>query len=71
VAIRWVLEQPGLTAAIVGARTADQLRDNLGATGWQLDGEALATLNRVSKLPDRYPESMEKNMSERRAQAVR
>lgn len=71
VAIRWVLEQPGLTSAIVGARTADQLRDNLGATGWRLEGEALETLNRVSHLPDRYPESMEKNMSERRAQAVR
>lgn len=71
VAIRWALEQPGLTSAIVGVRTADQLRDNLGATGWRLKDEALETLNRVSHLPDRYPESMEKNMSERRAQAVR
>lgn len=71
VAIRWVLEQPGLTSAIVGARTADQLRDNLGATGWRLEGDTLETLNTVSHLPDRYPESMEKNMSERRAQAVR
>jgi hypothetical protein len=49
----------------------DQLRDNLGASGWRLEGEALDRLNRVSHLPDRYPESMEKNMSERRAQAVR
>lgn len=71
VAIRWVLEQPGLTSAIVGTRTVDQLCDNLGASGWRLEGEALDRLNRVSHLPDRYPESMEKNMSERRAQAVR
>lgn len=71
VAVRWVLEQPGLTAAIVGARTADQLRDNIGATGWRLENEWLEKLNAVSQLPDRYPESMEKNMDERRAQAVR
>lgn len=71
VAVRWVLEQPGLTAAIVGARTAEQLRDTVGATGWRLEGEWLEKLNAVSQLPDRYPESMEKNMDERRAQAVR
>lgn len=71
VAIRWVLEQAGLTSAIVGARSVEQLNDNLGASGWRLDGELLARLNEVSHLPDRYPELMEKNMHERRERAVR
>ena len=70
-ALRWILEQPGLTSAIVGARTVDQLQDNLDACGWRLEGEALARLNDVSHLPDRYPEAMEKNMDERRDSAVK
>lgn len=71
VAVRWVVEQPAITAAIVGARTAEQLRDSLGATGWRLPGDALERLNAVSRLPDRYPASMEYNMHERRASAVK
>jgi hypothetical protein len=54
----------------VGARTAEQLRDSLGAAGWTLDGAARARLDAVSHLPDRYPASMEKNMHERRNQAI-
>lgn len=69
-AIRWTLEQPGISAAIVGARNVAQLRDNLDAADWRLEGEALARLNNVSRLPDRYPESMEKHMVERRNSAV-
>ncbi len=37
VALKWVLEQPGVTAAIVGASRADQLRDSLGALDVELD----------------------------------
>jgi len=70
VALRWVVEQPAITAAIVGARTVEHLRDNLAAAGWRLEGEALERLTEVSHLPDRYPEAMEKNMHERRDQAV-
>jgi aryl-alcohol dehydrogenase-like predicted oxidoreductase len=70
VALRWVLEQPGISSVITGVRNTDQLRDNLGAAGWRLEGEALARLNEVSTLPDRYPESFEKSMPERRAGAI-
>jgi aryl-alcohol dehydrogenase-like predicted oxidoreductase len=71
VALRWVLERPGVCAAICGVRSAEQLRDNLGALGWRLEGEPLERLNSVSMLPDRYPESFEKAMPERRSKAVR
>ncbi len=70
VALRWVLEQPTITSAIVGARHVTHLEDNLGAAGWKLDRNAHQRLNKVSHLPDRYPEAMEKNMHERRDNAV-
>jgi aryl-alcohol dehydrogenase-like predicted oxidoreductase len=70
-ALRWVLEQPAITSAIVGARTVAQLRDNLAAGSWRLAGEALERLNKVSHLPDRYPKSMEADMHLRRDSAVK
>lgn len=70
VATRWVLEQPAITSAIVGARTLVQARDNFGAAGWTLPADALGRLNDVSHLPDRYPKAMEANMHERRNSAV-
>lgn len=70
VATRWVLEQPAITSAIVGARTVEQAQDNFKAGGWSLPEVALGRLNDVSHLPDRYPKSMEANMHERRDAAV-
>jgi aryl-alcohol dehydrogenase-like predicted oxidoreductase len=65
-----VLEQPGVSSVIAGVRSPEQLRDNVGATGWRLEGELLKRLSEVSRLPDRYPESFEKNMHERREKAL-
>ena len=36
VAIRWVLDQPGVSCAIVGAKTPEQVEENFGALGWRL-----------------------------------
>ncbi len=71
VALRWVLEQPAITAALVGARNAKQLEDNLVAADFRLESAVLKKLHDVSHLPDRYPEAMEKNMHERRDSAVK
>lgn len=71
VALRWALDQPAITSAIIGARTVEQARDNFLAGGWQLPADALAQLNAVSQLPARYPKSMEANMHERRNAAVK
>jgi aryl-alcohol dehydrogenase-like predicted oxidoreductase len=38
-AIRWALDRPGVSCAIVGAKTAAQVSSNVGAAGWQLDPE--------------------------------
>jgi aryl-alcohol dehydrogenase-like predicted oxidoreductase len=71
VAVRWVLDQPMVASAIVGARTSDQLGDTLGAIGWQLPAEARKRLDDVSALPLRYPRSIEEAMVERRNAAMR
>jgi aryl-alcohol dehydrogenase-like predicted oxidoreductase len=71
VAVRWVLEQKMVASAIVGARTAEQLQDTLGAGGWQLPEAARARLDKVSASPRRYPRAMEVTMAERRDRAVR
>jgi len=70
VAIRWVLDQPAVTSVIVGARTAEQLRDNLGAAGWRLPDAAKARLDAVSQMPPRYPQTVARSVHERRNNAV-
>ncbi|MET0741102.1 MAG: aldo/keto reductase [Candidatus Nanopelagicales bacterium] len=51
VALAWVHDQPGVTSVILGARTTDQLRQNLGASGLHLDEGQTARLNAASE-PD-------------------
>ncbi|QQS12621.1 MAG: aldo/keto reductase [Rhodospirillales bacterium] len=71
VALRWVLDRPFITSAIVGARDAAQLGDTLGAAGWTLPADARAKLDAVSTLPHRYPRSFEEDMHVRRDAAVK
>jgi aryl-alcohol dehydrogenase-like predicted oxidoreductase len=70
VALRWVVQRPGITSAIVGARDATQLAENLGAAGWRLEAELAQALTTVSEPAPRYPQAMEREMVERRAEAV-
>jgi aryl-alcohol dehydrogenase-like predicted oxidoreductase len=51
VALRWVVQRPGLTAPIIGARTPEQLADNLGATGWSLSNEQMDRLTAAGDVP--------------------
>ena len=55
VALNWLLQQPGMTAPILGTRTMDQLRDNMGAAGWSLSPEEMDRLERESAIPLPYP----------------
>lgn len=55
VAINWLLQRPGVTAPIVGARTREQLESNLGAAGWSLGAEQVDRLNRASDVQLPYP----------------
>ena len=51
VALNWLLQQPGVTAPILGARTLAQLEDNLGGVGWALSADEMAKLNAASEIP--------------------
>ena len=55
VALAWLLERPAVTSVIVGARTTEQLVDNLGAADLSLSEEELARLEEVSRPPLLYP----------------
>jgi aryl-alcohol dehydrogenase-like predicted oxidoreductase len=55
VALAWLLERPTVTSVIVGARTTEQLLDNLGAAELSLTGDELDRLERVSRPPLLYP----------------
>lgn len=55
VAINWVLQRPTVSSVIIGARNEEQLRQNLGAIGWQLTDEQIAKLDAASEARPAYP----------------
>lgn len=55
VAINWLLQRPTVSSVIIGARTEDQLRQNLGAVGWSLTAEQVARLDAASAVTPAYP----------------
>jgi aryl-alcohol dehydrogenase-like predicted oxidoreductase len=57
VALNWLRKRPGITSIIIGARTEEQLRDNLAAQTWDLSTEESAHLDKVSAIPAPYPRS--------------
>ncbi|OUN01759.1 MAG: aldo/keto reductase [Firmicutes bacterium ZCTH02-B6] len=46
-ALNWLLQQPAVTAPIIGPRTMEQLEDNLAAFGWSLAPEHLEFIDRL------------------------
>jgi aryl-alcohol dehydrogenase-like predicted oxidoreductase len=55
VALGWLLKRPGVTSVIIGARTDDQLADNLAAADLDLSDDEMAGLESVSRPPLIYP----------------
>jgi aryl-alcohol dehydrogenase-like predicted oxidoreductase len=55
VALAWLLAQDGVAAPIIGARTMEQLEDNLGAGDLALEDDQVRRLSEVSEPPDLYP----------------
>ena len=55
VAINWLLRRPTVSSVIIGARTEEQLRQNLGAVGWSLSREQVAVLDAASAVTPAYP----------------
>jgi aryl-alcohol dehydrogenase-like predicted oxidoreductase len=55
VAINWVRQQPGVLIPIIGARTEDQLKDNVDCLKFKLTDEQMNNLNEVSKIELGFP----------------
>jgi aryl-alcohol dehydrogenase-like predicted oxidoreductase len=55
VALAWLIHQSHVTSVIIGARTREQLVDNVAATELKLSAPELETLAKVSALPPEYP----------------
>jgi aryl-alcohol dehydrogenase-like predicted oxidoreductase len=55
IALNWLLQRPTVASLIIGARDEAQLRENLGAVGWQLTGAQIAALDAASDVPPAYP----------------
>ncbi len=58
VALSWVQGRPGVTSTIIGARTMDQLEDNLGALEVKLSSEQVAALDKASAPTLPFPADM-------------
>lgn len=55
IALNWLLTRPTVATVIVGARNEEQLRQNLGAVGWQLTADQIARLDKASAVTPPYP----------------
>jgi aryl-alcohol dehydrogenase-like predicted oxidoreductase len=65
IALNWLLQRPTVSSLIVGARNEEQLRQNLGAVGWNLTGEQVAALDKASQTEPIYPYWHQRQFQER------
>ncbi len=70
VALAWILTRPFITSVIIGAKTPEQLRDNLGATDVRLEQEHIDRLDAASELSPEYPAWMVVRQHRDRRRAV-
>ena len=55
IALNWLLHRPTIATIIIGARNEEQLKQNLGAVGWDLSKEQIAGLDAASAVTPAYP----------------
>jgi aryl-alcohol dehydrogenase-like predicted oxidoreductase len=65
VALAWLLQRPGVTSVIFGARTVEQLDDNLAAANLVLPKENIDALDAVSALDVGYPYAFMRQIQQR------
>jgi aryl-alcohol dehydrogenase-like predicted oxidoreductase len=65
VAINWATQRPTVANVIIGARNEEQLRENLGAVGWQLTPEQMVRLDAASAVTKAYPYWHQEGFAER------
>lgn len=65
IALNWLLQRPTVATIIIGARNEEQLRQNLGAVGWNLTPEQVAKLDKASTVTLPYPYWHQRGFTER------
>ena len=55
IALAWLLQRKGVMSVIIGAKTIEQLNDNLAAVKVVLSAEEVAALDKASALKPEYP----------------
>jgi len=70
IALNWLLQRPTVSSVIVGARNEEQLRQNLGAIGWNLTAEQIAQLDAASAVTPAYPYWHQQQFTERNPSPV-
>jgi aryl-alcohol dehydrogenase-like predicted oxidoreductase len=65
IALNWLLQRPTVSTLVIGARNEDQLRQNLGAVGWNLTAEQVARLDAASAVTPIYPYWHQRGFAER------
>jgi aryl-alcohol dehydrogenase-like predicted oxidoreductase len=70
IALNWLLQRPSVANVIIGARNEEQLRQNLGAVGWNLTPEQMAKLDAASDVTPVYPYWHQRGFSERNPKPV-
>jgi aryl-alcohol dehydrogenase-like predicted oxidoreductase len=65
IALNWLLQRPTVATVILGARNEQQLKDNLGAVGWNLTAEQVKKLDQASAKPLSYPYWHQQGFNER------
>ena len=71
IALNWLLQRPTVANVIIGARNEEQLRQNLGAIGWNLTAEQVAKLDEASSRPIPYPYWHQNGFAERNPAPVK
>ncbi|WP_430390061.1 aldo/keto reductase [Dyella sp. 20L07] len=65
IALNWLLQRPTVSTVVIGARNEEQLRQNLGAVGWNLTKEQIAKLDAASDVTPIYPYWHQRGFAER------
>ena len=65
IALNWLIQRPSVANVIIGARNEEQLRQNLGAVGWNLTPDQVAKLDSASEKTPAYPYWHQRGFAER------
>jgi aryl-alcohol dehydrogenase-like predicted oxidoreductase len=70
IALNWLLQRPTVATVLIGARDEAQLRQNLGAVGWNLTPAQVAKLDAASAVRPAYPYWHQEGYAERNPSPV-